>query len=60
MHRTHVEYAHAGDCMLIAMYEVGSIRVVTRDQLEVVDRPTRQLWAQWRTRTGRSYGIWPN
>ncbi|CAN7762342.1 PP2C family serine/threonine-protein phosphatase [Paenibacillus sp. LjRoot153] len=43
---TYVEFAHAGDCMLIAMYEDGTIRLVTRDQLEVVDRPTRQLWAE--------------
>lgn len=43
---TYVEFAHAGDCMLIAMYEDGAIRLVTRDQLEVVDRPTRQLWAE--------------
>lgn len=43
---TYVEFAHAGDCMLIAMYEDSTIRLVTRDQLEVVDRPTRQLWAE--------------
>lgn len=43
---TYVEFAHAGDCMLIAMYEDGTIRLITRDQLEVVDRPTRQLWAE--------------
>lgn len=35
---TYVEFAHAGDCMLIAMYEDGTIRLV--------DRPTRQLWAE--------------
>ncbi|NRF92894.1 protein phosphatase 2C domain-containing protein [Paenibacillus frigoriresistens] len=43
---TYVEFAHAGDSMLIALYEDGTIRLVTRDQLEVVDRPTRQLWAE--------------
>lgn len=43
---TQVEFAHAGDCMLVAMYEDGTTRLVTRDQLEVVDRPTRQLWAE--------------
>lgn len=46
VHDTFVDFAHAGDCMLIAMYEDGTIRLVTRDQLEVVDRPTRQLWAE--------------
>ncbi|MDR6549131.1 protein phosphatase 2C domain-containing protein [Paenibacillus qinlingensis] len=46
VHKTFVEYAHSGDCMLIAVYEDDTIRIITRDQLEVVDRPTRQLWAQ--------------
>ncbi|MGO4344900.1 PP2C family serine/threonine-protein phosphatase [Paenibacillus sp. MCAF9] len=41
-----IEYAQAGDCMLIAEYEDGSVRTVTHDQLAHVDNKTRALWAE--------------
>ncbi|XID92764.1 PP2C family serine/threonine-protein phosphatase [Paenibacillaceae bacterium WGS1546] len=41
-----VEYAQAGDCMLTAIYEDGSIRSVTRDQLAHLDNETKRLWAE--------------
>lgn len=41
-----IEYAHAGDCMLIAQYEDGSFRSVTHDQLAHIDNKTRALWAE--------------
>ncbi|CAM4087749.1 protein phosphatase 2C family protein [Paenibacillus alkaliterrae] len=41
-----IEYAQAGDCMLAAVYEDGSIRTVTHDQLAHVDNRTRELWAE--------------
>jgi serine/threonine protein phosphatase PrpC len=41
-----IEYAQSGDCMLVAVYQDGTIRVVTRDQLAHVDRETYRLWAE--------------
>jgi serine/threonine protein phosphatase PrpC len=40
-----IDYAHAGDCMLIAYYQDGTIRVVTHDQLEHIDKLTLDRWA---------------
>jgi hypothetical protein len=34
---THVEYAQSGDCMLLARYKDGSVRVVTRNQVAGFD-----------------------
>ncbi|WP_274363615.1 protein phosphatase 2C domain-containing protein [Paenibacillus thermotolerans] len=41
-----VEYAQAGDCMLIAVYSDGTIRAVTRDQTAHLDGETHRLWAE--------------
>ncbi|WP_424768722.1 PP2C family serine/threonine-protein phosphatase [Paenibacillus sp. sgz302251] len=41
-----IEYAQAGDCMLAAVYEDGSIRTVTHDQLAHIDNRTKALWAE--------------
>lgn len=41
-----IEYAHAGDCMLIVYYEDGTIRVVTHDQLAHVDNLTLSRWSE--------------
>jgi serine/threonine protein phosphatase PrpC len=41
-----IDYAQAGDCMLIAYYEDDSIRVVTHDQLEHIDQLTLDKWAE--------------
>jgi serine/threonine protein phosphatase PrpC len=40
-----IDYAHAGDCMLMAYYDDGTIRVVTHDQLEHIDQLTLDRWA---------------
>jgi serine/threonine protein phosphatase PrpC len=40
-----IDYAQAGDCMLIAYYQDGTIRVVTHDQLEHIDQLTLDRWA---------------
>ncbi|QGQ98185.1 hypothetical protein EHS13_26515 [Paenibacillus psychroresistens] len=41
-----IDYAQAGDCMLIAFYEDNTIRVVTHDQLEQIDQLTFDKWAE--------------
>lgn len=41
-----VDFAQAGDCMLVAGYRDGSYRVLTRDQLAAVDRGTLRKWAE--------------
>jgi serine/threonine protein phosphatase PrpC len=41
-----IDYAQAGDCMLIAYYEDDSIRVVTHDQLEHIDQLTLDKWIE--------------
>jgi serine/threonine protein phosphatase PrpC len=41
-----INYAHAGDCMLIAYYEDDTVRVVTHDQLEPIDQLTLDKWAE--------------
>jgi serine/threonine protein phosphatase PrpC len=41
-----VDFAQAGDCMLVAGYRDGSYRVLTRDQLAAADRATLRKWAE--------------
>jgi serine/threonine protein phosphatase PrpC len=41
-----IDYAQAGDCMLIAYYQDDTIRVVTHDQLEHIDQLTLDRWAK--------------
>lgn len=41
-----IEFAQVGDCMIIAVYADGLIRVITRDQLAHVDQETYRLWAE--------------
>ncbi len=41
-----IDYAHAGDCMLIVTYRDGTIRVVTHDQLAPVDDHSMQMWVE--------------
>lgn len=48
-----IEYAQVGDCMIVAVYEDGSVRTVTHDQVEFFDERTRSLWEQYR-QEGRS------
>ncbi|WJH35915.1 protein phosphatase 2C domain-containing protein [Paenibacillus sp. CC-CFT747] len=41
-----IEYAQAGDCMLAAVYADGSVRVVTRDHVEHLDRVSKAKWRE--------------
>jgi serine/threonine protein phosphatase PrpC len=41
-----IDYAHAGDCMLIVYYQDQTIRVVTHDQLGHIDQLTLDRWAE--------------
>lgn len=41
-----VDFAQAGDCMLVAGYRDGSYRVLTRDQLAAIDRATLRRRAE--------------
>ncbi|WP_010272699.1 protein phosphatase 2C domain-containing protein [Paenibacillus senegalensis] len=42
----YVEFAQAGDCMLVAYYGDGSIRVLTQDQVAPLDSLTRSKWVE--------------
>lgn len=42
----YVEYVQAGDCMLIAFYEDGSIRIITHDQVGPMDGLTKKRWEE--------------
>lgn len=55
---TRVEYAQAGDCILVAMYRDGTFRVVTRDQLAPIDLETQTLWAKAAAELGFRDAIW--
>ncbi len=41
IHDTYVEYAQAGDCMLFAKYEDGTVRALTRCQVAPFDAKTK-------------------
>lgn len=42
----YVDYVQAGDCMLVAYYKDGSIRVLTQDQVAPMDSLTRSKWVE--------------
>lgn len=46
IHDRYIEYVQAGDCMLIAVYKDGTVRVVTHDSVAHIDRETKQLWQE--------------
>ncbi|GIP34687.1 protein phosphatase 2C domain-containing protein [Paenibacillus sp. J2TS4] len=52
IHERSIEYVQAGDCMLIAVYKDGTIRVVTHDQVAHIDKETKKLWQE-----GQQQGI---
>lgn len=52
IHENYVEYAQAGDCMIIAFYTDGGVRVLTRDQVEAIDKRSMKAWQD-----GASQGI---
>ncbi|OBZ14992.1 hypothetical protein A8L34_14020 [Bacillus sp. FJAT-27264] len=43
---THIEYVQTGDCMIIALYDDGTTRAVTRDHVAHIDEQSRVLWKQ--------------
>jgi len=40
----YVDFAQVGDCMIIACYEDGSFRAVSRDQVAHIDFQSKQIW----------------
>ncbi|WP_238590899.1 protein phosphatase 2C domain-containing protein [Paenibacillus beijingensis] len=52
IHDKYIEYVQAGDCMIIAFYTDGNIRVLTRDQVEAIDKRSMKAWQD-----GASQGI---
>ncbi|MBM7600077.1 serine/threonine protein phosphatase PrpC [Virgibacillus halotolerans] len=43
--KTHIEYVQSGDCMIVAIYEDGSYRLLTRDQISFFDDQTKEKWS---------------
>lgn len=41
-----VEYIQSGDCMIVALYEDDSVRVLTRDHVAHMDEGAKQLWRE--------------
>ncbi|MBO9600788.1 MAG: protein phosphatase 2C domain-containing protein [Cohnella sp.] len=41
-----VEYAQTGDCMIVAVYNDGTVRTVTHDQVDHLGEKTREQWEQ--------------
>ncbi|MDT3425744.1 serine/threonine protein phosphatase PrpC [Paenibacillus forsythiae] len=39
-----VEFIQAGDCMIYAIYEDGSIRAITRDHVAAIDQESKRIW----------------
>ncbi|ALS26264.1 protein phosphatase 2C domain-containing protein [Paenibacillus cisolokensis] len=44
IHEKYVDFAQAGDCMIAALYEDGSVRNVSRDHVDHVDYESRKIW----------------
>lgn len=40
----HIEFVQVGDCMIVAKYKDGELRLITRDQVHHVDQLTMELW----------------
>ncbi|WP_062108032.1 protein phosphatase 2C domain-containing protein [Bacillus niameyensis] len=40
----HIEFVQIGDCMILAKYKDGDIRLITRDQVHHIDQKTMELW----------------
>ncbi|OMF21763.1 hypothetical protein BK133_27740 [Paenibacillus sp. FSL H8-0548] len=41
-----IDYAQAGDCMILGVYESDEVRVLTRDQVDHLDQQTRRRWQE--------------
>lgn len=41
-----VEYVQAGDCMIMAVYKDGTIRTITRDQVDHIDQQMKTRWEE--------------
>lgn len=39
-----VDYAQVGDCMIAAKYDDGSVRTISRDQVEHIDQQSKKIW----------------
>lgn len=46
----HIEYVQAGDCMIVAKYKNGHIRVLTHDQVAAVGEHTLALYKQYKAK----------
>lgn len=44
VNKHRIEFVQAGDCMIIALYNDGSYRTVTRDQISYFDNETKKEW----------------
>ncbi|MEC0241234.1 protein phosphatase 2C domain-containing protein [Paenibacillus dokdonensis] len=42
----HIEYAQAGDCMLMALYRDGSVRTITRDHVSHIGDVPMTTWKE--------------
>lgn len=40
----HIEYVQAGDCMIMALYQDGSIRTITRDHVAHIGEESMAVW----------------
>ncbi|MBP1995556.1 protein phosphatase 2C domain-containing protein [Paenibacillus eucommiae] len=43
---TNIDYAQVGDCMITAVYNDGTIRLVTHDQVAHIDRKSKLIWEE--------------
>ncbi|MFD0675820.1 MULTISPECIES: protein phosphatase 2C domain-containing protein [unclassified Paenibacillus] len=46
VHDYSVDYAQVGDCMIAAVYEDKSVRVVSRDQVAHIDLESKRIWEE--------------
>ncbi|MFE5323800.1 protein phosphatase 2C domain-containing protein [Paenibacillus sp. NPDC056579] len=39
-----IDYVQAGDCMIAAKYEDGTVRTISRDQVDHIDQQSKKIW----------------
>ncbi|NOU65892.1 hypothetical protein GC096_17800 [Paenibacillus sp. LMG 31461] len=42
----YIDYAQVGDCMIVAVYQDGSFRTISRDQVAHIDLESKRIWEQ--------------
>lgn len=42
----YIDYAQVGDCMIVAVYQDGSLRTISRDQVAHIDLESKHIWEQ--------------